>query len=146
MGIWCRAKSKRKAGRAVSNQVSSSGMMKFLGQTESGSTESNESFSSTSQQHLSVSKSPLNLEVTPDAPTIDTERRKSEIEIGSKASLSKSDAEISVFTLNIISHNEEEEIEISSLLVNRDASGVVNKHLPILGRIVDVSHDRCSPS
>ncbi|GFW62248.1 hypothetical protein TNCV_4421351 [Trichonephila clavipes] len=33
-------------------------------------------FLRTSQQHLSVSESPLNLEVTPDAPTIDTERRK----------------------------------------------------------------------
>ncbi|GFW30618.1 uncharacterized protein TNCV_455561 [Trichonephila clavipes] len=59
------------------------GVMKFLDQTESGSTESNESVPSTSQQHLS--ESPLNLEVTTDAVIIATERRKSEIEIGSKA-------------------------------------------------------------
>ncbi|GFT69750.1 uncharacterized protein TNCV_3700341 [Trichonephila clavipes] len=38
-----------------------------------------------SQQHLSVPEFPLNLEVTPYAPTIDTERRKSETEIGSNA-------------------------------------------------------------
>ncbi|GFU50959.1 hypothetical protein TNCV_4461551 [Trichonephila clavipes] len=46
---------------------------------------SNNQVPSTSQQHLSVSQSPFNLEVTPDALNIDTERRKSEIEIGSKA-------------------------------------------------------------
>ncbi|GFU66707.1 hypothetical protein TNCV_411561 [Trichonephila clavipes] len=37
----------------------------------------------------------LNLEVTPDAPTIDTERRKSETEIGSKACQSQSNDGIS---------------------------------------------------
>ncbi|GFW84209.1 hypothetical protein TNCV_4878721 [Trichonephila clavipes] len=53
-------------------KVLSSCMMKSLGQTESGSTESNESVPSTSQQHLSISESPLNLEVTPNAQSIDT--------------------------------------------------------------------------
>ncbi|GFT63877.1 hypothetical protein TNCV_4954161 [Trichonephila clavipes] len=51
---------------------------------------------------LSVSEALQNLEVTPDAPTIDIERRKSEIEIGSKACQSKYDTEISVFTLSLI--------------------------------------------
>ncbi|GFW36849.1 hypothetical protein TNCV_4348901 [Trichonephila clavipes] len=69
-------------------------------------------------------QSPLNLEVTPDAPTIDTERRKSETEIGSKACQSQSDAEISGLTLSNISHNQEE-IEISSSPVNRDAIEVL---------------------
>ncbi|GFW72879.1 hypothetical protein TNCV_830061 [Trichonephila clavipes] len=45
-------------------------------------TESNQSVPSNYQQHLFVFESPLNLEVTPDAPTIDTERRKLEVEIG----------------------------------------------------------------
>lgn len=114
------AKRKRKAERALSNQVLSSGMMKFLSQTESGSTKSNESVASTSQQHVSVSE---NSEITPDAPTIDIERRKSKTEM---ACQSKSDAEISVSTLSI-SHNQEEEIEISSPPVNRDASDVVKQ-------------------
>ncbi|PRD23863.1 UNVERIFIED_CONTAM: hypothetical protein NCL1_45259 [Trichonephila clavipes] len=68
---WETGAAKRKVERVVSDQ------------TESGSTESNESVPSTSQQHLS--ESPLNLEVTTDAVIIATERRKSEIEIGSKA-------------------------------------------------------------
>ncbi|GFV26038.1 hypothetical protein TNCV_2694041 [Trichonephila clavipes] len=101
-------------------------MRKFLDQTESGNTELNESVPSTSQQHLYASEFPLNLEVTPDAPTIDTERQKSGIEVGSEAYQSKSHAEISVFTLNNMSHNEEE-VEISSSPVNRDASDVVKQ-------------------
>ncbi|GFV86273.1 DDE_3 domain-containing protein [Trichonephila clavipes] len=81
----------------------------------------------TSQQHLSVTESPSNLEVSPDAPTIDTERRNSEIEIGSKACQSNSDAEISVFTLSNISQYQEEGIEISSSPVNKDGSDVVKQ-------------------
>ncbi|GFT00219.1 hypothetical protein TNCV_462801 [Trichonephila clavipes] len=57
------------------------GMMKLLGQTESGSTESNESVPSI-PQHLYISESPFNFEVTPDAPTIDIEQQKSKIKIG----------------------------------------------------------------
>ncbi|GFS90955.1 hypothetical protein TNCV_4192781 [Trichonephila clavipes] len=63
--------------------------------------------------------SPLNSEVTPDAPTIDTEQRKTEREIGSEA-------EISVFTLSNISHNQEY-IEVNSSRANRDASDIVKQ-------------------
>ncbi|GFT00593.1 CCHC-type domain-containing protein [Trichonephila clavipes] len=76
---------------------------------------------------LPLSESPLNLEVIPDAPAIDTERRKSEIEIGSKVCLSNFDAEISVLTLSNTSHNQEEWIQISSSPMNRDDSDVVKQ-------------------
>ncbi|GFV24595.1 hypothetical protein TNCV_1914571 [Trichonephila clavipes] len=50
-----------------------------------------------------------------------------EIEIESKACQSKSDTEIFVFMLSNISHYQENEIEISSSPVNRDASDVVRQ-------------------
>ncbi|GFU02897.1 hypothetical protein TNCV_3480981 [Trichonephila clavipes] len=83
-GNLVQQKEKKRSGKKVvftHNEVSSSGMMKFLSHRLNMAVKN----PSTSQQHLSVSESPLNLEVTPDAPTIDTERRKSEIEIESKA-------------------------------------------------------------
>ncbi|XP_067121206.1 uncharacterized protein [Centruroides vittatus] len=120
------AKRKRKAERAVSNQVLSSGMMTFLNQTASGSTESSESIASTSKKHRATSENPSNLGSTPDALNTNTEQQ-SEIEIGSNSSQSESDAEISVLTLSNIIHDHEEQIEIGSTPVSSDASDVVKR-------------------
>ncbi|GFV51462.1 hypothetical protein TNCV_844011 [Trichonephila clavipes] len=63
------ANRKWKAGRIVSNQ----GLLRISFASGTESKNQINWFHRTSQQHLSVSESPLNLEVTPDAPTINTE-------------------------------------------------------------------------
>lgn len=120
------AKRKRKAERAVSNQVLSSSMIKFLSQTASGSIESSESIASTSKGHRTSTETPLNLEGTPEALNTDT-KRQSEKEIGSNSSQSESDTEISMLTLNNIIHDHEEQIEIGFPPVTSDASDVVTQ-------------------
>lgn len=112
------AKRKRKAERAVSNQVLSSGMMKFLKKTASGSTESSESIASTSKKDIATSETPLNLGSTPDA--LSTEPQ-SEIEIGSNSSQSESETETPVLSSRI--HEE----QIGSPPVSSDASDVVKQ-------------------
>lgn len=81
------AKRKRKAERAVGNQVLSSSMMKFLKKTLS---ESSESIASTSTKDIDTfnSETPSTLESTPDA--LSTEL-KSEIQVESNSSLSDSE-------------------------------------------------------
>ncbi|CAG9832779.1 unnamed protein product [Diabrotica balteata] len=90
------AKRKRKAERAILNQSISTGMMKFLNPTVSGSTEPSESIASTSKKHSVTIDIPMNLgSIDDEHLNTDTERQ-SEIDTKTVSKESDSNDEIPV--------------------------------------------------
>lgn len=120
------AKRRRKAERAISNQALSTGMMKFLNPTASGTTEPSESTASTSKKYSATIEIPMNLRSTDGEPLNTDTERQSEIDTKSISNESDSDDEIPVFPeSNILDH--EKKMKICSPPTSSDASDAIKQ-------------------